>query len=139
MQEDRFDRFLYLASKNLEELFGFESWVIFLINHNMKAIFTIEFNHYEESLQWENEKEERWEQLLIKNNASLQQNVSSQKQNMIKLLLGVGLTCKSLKSRKCLIFKDPEKEEDFAQEVDRIKVRTRLLIIFRFQVDSRIC
>lgn len=47
MKEERFDRFFSLANNNLEELFGFESCVVFLINHNMKALFTIEANNYE--------------------------------------------------------------------------------------------
>jgi len=54
MKHKRFDKFLIACKNNLEKLFGFESWTVFLINHGMNALFTILGNNWDETDEYEN-------------------------------------------------------------------------------------
>lgn len=112
MKTDRFDKFLSYWTKKFEKLFGFESWVVLLINHKIKAFF-VNPDLKETADNGEESKNSYLEDSLTQRNLS-------------KLLLGVGLTSKWLQNRDYLIFENPEKQSDFAAEVDKIKIKTKL-------------
>jgi hypothetical protein len=82
----RFDDFLAHSSTNLEKILGFESCIILLINHKMKAFFVNQFKDYE--------REDFGKGIIEENKQSAQEKVTAQKRNLSKLLLGVGLTSK---------------------------------------------